>query len=118
MESKLLKSNINTAALDSLIHDAATDMAKNANNGDIKGQIEFLNMAGLSDERIWAKVLINNLQAGFKVDVGTPQHDDSQHFYPFKGIVERIYDDFLVVIDEKKVQFTISFDEVDCFKAI
>jgi len=54
MMRQLEKAGITSEKLDNLVHETASDMASNVNNDGMKSQIEFLNMAGRSDKRIWA----------------------------------------------------------------
>lgn len=50
---QLIKEGLRSEHLDDVVHDAASQMASNANTGGMKEQIEFLvTLAGWSEEEI------------------------------------------------------------------
>jgi len=104
-----------TDNLDSIVHEAATDMATNANNDGMKSQIEFLTQAGFSDERIWAGVMIDNLKSGMSVDVTEPKNDDSPHSFAFTGDIVEVYSDYVSVRDMDDNHWDVGFDEIERF---
>ncbi|MDA8646105.1 hypothetical protein N9M08_07835 [Porticoccaceae bacterium] len=113
MRRQLEKAGFTSDDLDSMVHEAASDMATNANNGGMKSQIEFLNQAGFTDKRIWAGVLIDMLMPGMSVDVVEPKHDGSPHSCSFTGDVVKVCDDYVCVRDMEDNHWDISFDEIE-----
>lgn len=107
---------LGTEALDAMVHDAASDMATNANNGGVKSQLEFLLQGGFSDERIWAGIVLERLAPGLAVDVSAPQHPDSAHQHAFTGTVMQVCDDYVLVEDMDGNGFDIDFSEIVCFE--
>lgn len=118
MRAKLESLGITSENLDSMVDEAASDMATNANNGGMKSQLDFLTQAGFTDERIWVGVLIEQLCNGTPVDISEPKHEESKHKAPFKGIVQEVFDDYLTVSAEGGELFDIAFDEVKDFSLI
>ena len=116
MRRQLEKAGITSDDLDSMVHEAGSGLASNANNGGMKSQIEFLIQAGFSDERIWAGILIDKLLPGMSVDVTEPQHDDSPHSCSFTGNIVKVYDDYVCVRDKDDNHWDISFDEIDNYR--
>ena len=116
MMRQLEKAGITSEKLDNLVHETASDMASNVNNDGMKSQIEFLNMAGRSDKRIWADILIDTLEDGMLVDVAEPKHDDSPHSHSFTGDIVKICDDHVCVRDMEDNHWDISFDEIEEYR--
>ena len=116
MRTQLESVGITSDDMDSMVHEVASDMATNANNGGMKFQIEFLNRAGFSDERIWAGILIDKLTPGMSVDVVEPKHEDSPHSCSFTGDVVKVCDDYVCVRDMEGNHWDVAFDEIEDFR--
>tara|TARA_B100000780_G_C20927225_1_gene369555 strand:- start:239 stop:598 length:360 start_codon:yes stop_codon:yes gene_type:complete len=116
MRQQLEKVGVTSEYLDGMVHDAASNMATNANNDGMKAQIEFLNQVGFSDERIWAEVLIDTLMPGMEVDVVEPKHDGSPHSCSFTGDVVSVSEAYVCVRDMEDNHWDISFDEIENYR--
>jgi hypothetical protein len=112
MLEQLEKKNISSKTLGSVVDEASTDMAANANNSGMKQQINYLKLVGYSDEDIWESILIRTLETGMSVDVSEPKHQDSPHSCSFTGTVDIVLDSYVRVRDMEDNYWDVNYDEI------
>ncbi len=64
LKMKLLEDGYSAENLDSIVYDACSEQASNANNGGLDNQITFLNSLGWSDKMIMEALKYND-ELGF-----------------------------------------------------
>lgn len=113
MRALLEKNGINGDHFDSIVNDAAAQLASGTNEGGLKDQLRFLETTcGWSEERIMKALLMEQLEEGMTVEVSEPKHEVSQHTCSFEGMVAGVEVEYVSVRDGDDNYWDVSFDEI------
>jgi len=115
MEQKLEQIGITSDYLDGIVDQVSRDMSVTANNGGLKGQLDFLVASGYAEKDIWKAILVKHLGPEMTVDVDDPKHDDSPHNCSFSGNVVEVTNNTVRVRDYEDSFWDVEFDEITSF---
>ena len=116
MRVKLESSSLTGDDLECIVTDMAAQAAENANKQGVKEQLFLLAQLGYDETYIWTLLLREHLTEGTEVVVSDPKAEDSAHSTGFAGVVDKLLDERVTVIDCLGDAFDVDFDEIESFE--
>ena len=114
LRKKLDSAGIMADDLDDVVLDISNDIVSNVNNSGVKGQIEYLNTNGYSDDDIWKKIVMDNLKKDMCVKFTKTENETDEKPSSLYGHVLSIDDDSVCIqqLSSPKVELDVNFNEI------